>query len=196
MDFAFSVADMFSDSSISLEKSDLKHFMTWGAIGFLCLGTYKMSTRIVNKSISPSANLIDETESLHVDAKICEAFTNLQEYRDLNPWLFKTGIQNVDHLLFLEQILLNGESDPVPNDKVIAFSHFRMALHRLNSFQKLVSEQLGNEHGLAVQIYIESIYEQLQKHLLNIFHMCSQFDPSSLISRAKKEVQFLLKKQK
>jgi hypothetical protein len=68
-----------------------------------------------------------------------------------------------------------------------------MAVNRLNQFQFLVRERMGNDHGLAVNIFVKKIYDQLKKHVLNVLHLCSDFRPERLISRAAIEVEQALR---
>ena len=175
----------------NFDKDDIKHFLRWGAIGFVALGTYKLSTQVVTKNISASAELKDMTESIHLDPKLCQAFIQLQAYRKLNPWLFRTSLQNADHLLFLESVLLDGDVIPVKNDKIIAYTHFKMSVTRLTKFNDEIFAALGSAHGLAVNMHTKIISSQLQKHLMNILHVCSQFKPHQLIEQALNELQRL-----
>lgn len=169
-------------------KQDVQDFVKWGSIGFLGLGIYTIGMKVAKRNINSAIDLKDQTESVHLDQTVLEAFLNLQSYRDLNPWLFRTALHNIDHLLFLEDVLLRKVTLPTHNDKIISFSYFRIAVSRMNAFQLLVKERLGNDHGLVVNILIKNVYTQLQKHLLNILHMCSEFKPENLIARAQQEV--------
>ena len=184
------------EKKLILRKNDVTDFLKWGSIGFLGFGIYQLGMRVAKRNINPSCDLKDRADSLDCDPLIRECFINIQEYRDLNPWLFKTALQNVDHLLFLEHVLLTKKVFPTRNDKAISFSYFRMGIIRLNMFQLLVKEKLGNDHGVCVNIFVEKIYTQLQKHFLNILHLCSEFKPEFLISRAKKEVEQAMKSYK
>jgi len=167
---------------------DAKDFIKWGAIGFLGFGGYQLFMNIAKRNINPSVDFVDPVESMNCDPIIRDCFINIQPYRKLNPWLFKTALQNVDQLLFLENALLSQEVHPVRNDKVSAWTYFRMGVNRLNQFQFLVRERMGNEHGLAVNIFVKKIYEQMKKHALNVLHLCSEFKPEHLIARAPLEV--------
>ena len=172
-----------------LYQNDAKDFVKWGAIGFLGMGIYQLGIRVAKRNINPCVELKDRADSLNLDPIIRDSFINMQSYRELNPWMFKTSIQNVDHLLFLENVLLNKTVHPTRNDKVIAFSYFRMSLIRLNMFQLLVKEKLGNDHAMAVNIFVKKIYTQIQKHFLNVLHICSEFKPGNLVARASEEVK-------
>jgi hypothetical protein len=176
-----------------LYKNDVGDFVKWGAIGFLGMGIYQLGMRVAKRNINPCIELEDRADSLNLDPLIRDSFINIQSYRKLDPWLFKSAIQNVDHLLFLENALLNKSIVATRNDKVISFSYFRMAVIRLNTFQMCVKEKLGNDHAMAVNIFVKKIYKQIQKHFLNILHMCSEFKPGNLILRAKGEVEEALK---
>jgi hypothetical protein len=179
-----------------LYKNDINDFMKWGAIGFLGMGIYQLGMRVAKRNINPCVELKDRADSLNHDPIVRDSFINIQSYRDLNPWLFRTALQNVDHLLFLENALLTKSVSPTHNDKVISFSYFRMAVIRLNMLQILVKEELGNDHAMAVNIFVQKIYGQIQKHFLNVLHICSEFKPNNLIARAKQEVEAALAQYK
>ena len=168
---------------------DAKRFLKWGALGFVGLGVYQMFMTVAKRNINPSVEFEDPVESMNCDPIIRDAFIHIQPYRKLNPWLYKTALQNADQLLFLENVLLSQEASAQRNDKVCAWSHFRMAVNRLNQFQFLVRERMGNDHGMAVNIFVKKIYEQLKKHVLNVLHLCSDFRPDRLIARAPMEVE-------
>ena len=172
-----------------LYKQDAMDFMKWGLVGFVGLGVYTLGMKVAKRNIDPSVELHDRADSFNLDPVIRDSFINIQPYRKLNTWLFKMSVYNTDHLLFLENALLTKTALPTHNDKVLAFSYFRMALSRLNQFQILVRETLGNEHAMAVNMFVEKIYGQLQKHLLNVLHICSEFKPANLIARAQQEVE-------
>jgi hypothetical protein len=176
-----------------LYPDDAKNFLKWGVVGFLGLGAYQLFMTLAKRNINPSVDFIDQVESMNCDPLIRDAMMSLQSYRQLNPWLFKSALQNIDQLLFLENALLNKQIKAVHNDKVASWSFFRMALSRLEQFQFLVRERLGNEHGLTVNIFARKIYAQLQKHILNVLHMCSEFKPEHLLARAPLEVERVLK---
>lgn len=172
---------------------DGKRFLQWGALGFLGLGAYQLFMTMAKRNINPCCELKDRVESLNNDPMIRDAFIHLQEYRELDPWAFKMALQNTDRLLFLEEALVSGRVPPVRNDKVLAFSSFRIAVQRLTIFQFTVRDKLGNDHGMCASIFTKKIYEQLQKHLLNVLHICSRFKPEDLIARAKVEVKQALR---
>jgi hypothetical protein len=177
-----------------LQQTDVADFVKWGAIGAVSMGVYQLGMKVAQRKINPCVDLKDRGDSLNHDPIIRDAFINLQKYRELNIWLFKTALQNVDHLLFLEYALLSKSVSPTHTDKSIAFSYFRMAVIRLNMLQLLVKEHLGNDHGMAVNIFVKQVYTQIQKHFLNVLHICSEFKPSNLIARAQQEVDSALKK--
>lgn len=170
------------------KRKDIRDFVTWGMVGFVGLGMYKVGTRICRRNEDPCCDLIDSCVSLNSSPAIRDAFIEIQTYRSLNPWLFKLSLQNIDHLLYLESSMLSGSISPVRSDKALAFSFFRMAVVRLNMFQLAVKESLGKDHALVVNIHIKDIYTTIQKHLLNVLHMCSQFKPHNLKARAEAEI--------
>jgi len=176
-----------------LYPDDAKKFLKWGALGFIGLGAYQLFMTVAKRNINPSVEFTDPVESMNHDPIIRDSFIHIQPYRKLNPWLYKSALQNVDQLLFLENALLSQEVSPVRNDKVAAWSHFRMGVNRLNQFQFLVRERMGNDHGMAVNLFVRKIYDQMKKHALNILHLCSEFKPENLIARAPFEVERALK---
>lgn len=178
-------------SSVPLYASDAKRVMGWGVLGFVGLGLYQLFATLSKRSVNRCADFIDPVESLHSDPIIVEALFTLQGYRALNPWLYKAAIQNIDQLLFLENALLQGLVKPCKKDKVHAWTHFRVGVNRMAQFQYLIKEQLGTDQGFAANIYVRKVYEQMQKHVLNVLHMCSDFRPEHLIERAPAEIEKL-----
>lgn len=176
-----------------LYPDDAQKFLKWGTLGFVGLGLYQLFMTVAKRNINPSVEFKDPVESMNCDPIIRDSFVHIQSYRKLNPWLFKSALQNADKLLFLEDALLSQKAFPVRNDKVSAWTYFRLSVNRLNQFQYLVRERMGNEHGLAVNIFVRKVYDQLQKHVLNVFHLCSEFKPENLIARAPFEVERALK---
>jgi len=178
---------------VMLHQDDAKNFLKWGTLGFVGLGVYQLCMTMAKRNINPCVEFMDPVESMNSDPIIRDAMITLQSYRELNPWLFKTALQNIDQLLFLENALLSQQIQAVKNDKVASWSFFRMAIHRLGAFQYLVRERMGTEHGMTVNIFVRKIYAQLQKHILNILHMCTEFKPEHLIANAPLEINRILK---
>lgn len=172
---------------------DTRRIFMWTAGSSLAFAAYQTYMTWVKRNIDPSCEFVDQVMAMNQDSIIRDCFMNIQVYRRINPWLFKTALQNADSLLFLEQAL--GQPDVTPNrkDKAIAWSHFRMAVNRLNQFQSAVREKMGNDHALASYIYVKKIYSQLQKHFVNVLHMCSQFRPERLLKRAPLEVDKVMR---
>lgn len=181
-------------NGLQLYPGDAQKFLKWGSIGFLGFGLYQMSVTLAKRNINPCVEFKDQVEALNADPIIRDAMVQLQNYRELNPWLFKTALQNIDQLLFLESALLSQQVHPVKRDKDLAFTHFRMGVNRLSQFQFLVRKEMGNEHGMSVNILVKKVYTQLQKHLLNVLHLCSEFRPEHLIARAPLEVGVALRR--
>jgi hypothetical protein len=91
-------------------------------------------------------------------------------------------------LLLLEDVLYQKEVFANKNDPIIAWTYFKMAVNRLKLFQMEVKQQLGKEHAFAVNTLVNKIYSQLQKHLMNILHMCQQFNVSDMIKQADRAI--------
>ncbi len=174
--------------------SDISSIVKCGAGGFAALATYQLLKNSVKRNIDPSSTLIDPCESMNADPKIRDNLIKLQSYRKIETTLFGHAIQNIDKLLFLEKVLKSGETRGTQNDKCIAFAYYRLALNRLNMFQMLILEMLGNEHGKCANILVDEIYSQLQKHLLNVFHLCTDFNPDKILQTAEKEVETVMKR--
>jgi len=172
---------------------DAQKFAKWAVLGGMGIGLYQMGMVLSRRNTNPCIELIDKPEAMNYDPTIRDSFIHLQTYRELNPWLFSAALMNVDQLLFLTQALMNKQVPPERNDKVIAFTNFRMASIRLNMFQMLVREKLNNDQGLVAHIYVDQIYKQIQKHLLNVFHLCSSFNPKHVLQRAKNEVAAVMR---
>lgn len=179
---------------LQLYPGDAQKFLKWGSIGFFGFGLYQMALTLAKRNVNPCVEFKDQVEAMNTDPIVRDALIQLQNYRELNPWLFKTALQNIDQLLFLENALLSEQVHPVKRDKEIAFSHFRMGVNRLSQFQFLVRKEMGNEHGLSVNILVKKIYTQLQKHLLNVLHLCSEFRPDNLVARAPLEVNLAMQR--
>jgi len=176
-----------------LYPDDAKTFVKVGMLGFVALGGYHLLMTLAKRNTNPNIVFHDTVESMDCDPIIRDAFFSIQSYRTINPWLFKTALQNVDQLLFLENALLSQKVKPVHNDKVVSFTYFRMGVNRLDQLQYLIKERMGNEHAMAANIYVRKIYTQMQKHLLNILHLCSEFKPEHLIERAPMEIEKVLR---
>lgn len=179
---------------LQLYPGDAQNFLKWGSIGFLGFGLYQMAVTLAKRNVNPCVGFKDPVEAMNTDPLIRDSLLQMQNYRDLNPWLFKTALQNIDQLLFLEHILLSQKAQPVKKDKDIAFTHFRMGVNRLSQFQFLVRKEMGNEHGMTINLLVKRVYTQMQKHLLNVLHLCSEFRPENLIARAPVEVVAALRR--
>jgi hypothetical protein len=151
-------------------------------------------SHLFRSTVDPCTALLDEVEALNFDVTIRDAFLKIQAYRDINVPCFSMAIRNVDCLLFLERLLTSGTVTPLKKDKATAFAYFRVAVSRLNTFQHLVQHALENEHAMTVSIYIAQIYTNLQKHLLNVLHLCSVFKPAHMLKRAADDVQVVMKR--
>jgi hypothetical protein len=167
---------------------DVRHIARWGALGFLGMGLYAAGARLVGGPAHAQEVLIDPCSSMHTDEAILRAFVQLQHYRGLNPWLFKMAMQNIDHLLHLGHGLRSGAVKPLRTDRALAFSYFKVGTKRLEAFRLLVSEQMGVDHALVVGMANREVFDHVQVHLLDIFHLCSQFNPDDLRERAEHEI--------
>lgn len=168
--------------------NDWYAFLKYGAIGFVGFGAYQVGTRMIKRDLDAAVDFVIPVECVPQDRILCSAFVDLQEYIRVNEWLFKCALVNCDHLMFLERALLQGSITPTRNDKVIAFSHFRLAATRLKMFQISVHEKLGASHAALVNILIRRIYGQLQIHFTNVLHVCKQFHPDQLLKEARRDI--------
>lgn len=171
---------------------DVKQLFKYGVLGASAMILYQFFHTMNRRSIDPCSELVDKPESMNTDPLLRDSFIILQSYRDLNRVRFRSAVLHVDKLLFLEKQLLDEKIQPLPDDKNTAFSYFKVGLNALNEFQYIVRDRLGNSHGMAANIQVQNIYTQMQKHLMNIFHLCLQFDPTKLAQRAKHDVETAL----
>lgn len=178
----------------TLYPGDFGKIAKWCVIGAVGFSAYQTAVMMAKRNVNACVDFKDPVEAMHNDPIIRDSLIQMQNYRELNPWLFKTALQNIDQLLFLENALLSQSVYPAKKDKDIAFTYFRMGVNRLSQFHFLVTKELGTEHGMTVNILLKRIYAQMQKHLLNILHLCSQFNPENLIARAPLEVQSALRR--
>ncbi len=178
----------------TLYPGDFGKIAKWCVIGAVGFSAYQTAVMMAKRNVNGCVDFKDPVEAMNNDPIIRDALLQMQNYRDLNPWLFKTALQNIDQLLFLENALLSQQVSPVKKDKDIAFTHFRMGVNRLSQFHYIVTKELGTEQGMVVDVLLKRIYSQMQKHLLNILHMCSQFNPENLIARAPLEVRMALRR--
>jgi hypothetical protein len=179
-------------SGFQLYPSDLTSTLKWGLTGLAAFSAYHLGMTMSKRRIDATSGFKDVVEAVQLDDDICRAFMNLQAYRELNPWLFRTALQNVDQLLFLENALLSGAAIAVKKDKVLAWSYFRVGLNRLAQFQYLIRQRLGTDHAMTAYMCVNVIYKQMQKHLLNVFHLCSRFQPEDLVASAPREIERVL----
>lgn len=182
------VLGKLSSSKAKLQPGDTNDILKWGILGFVGAGAYQLAQRLNLRSIDQCVDLKDRVEAFNMDPVILDSFLRIQPYRPLNPWGFSMAVRNTDYLLFLENALLKGDVAPVRNDRVLAFSYFRVAVTRLNMIQHEVKSKMSNEHALAMNIYVKKIYQQLRKHLLNVLHLCSTFKPEHMLQRAEADV--------
>lgn len=182
------VERLLSMNSVNTREKDVYTFLKYGAIGFVGMGVYKVGTKMIKRDLDPSVEFEIPVESVQRDRVLTKAFLDLQEYKGVNEWLFRCAILNCDHLMFLEQVLMQGDVTPVRNDKVIAFSHFKLASTRLKMLQISVHEKIGAHHAALVGVLIKKIYSQMQIHFTNILHMCKDFKPENLLKEARKDI--------
>lgn len=173
---------------------DVQKIATWTLGSAVAFGAYQTYMTMLKRNINPSSEFIDQVSSMNQDPIMRDAFISIQNYREINSWLFKSALQNADQLLFLEFAMENEKIIPKRIDKGAAYANFRVAMNRLIQFQYEIREKIDNDHAMAVHVYVQKIYEQLHKHFLNILHMCSMFKPEHLIAKAELEVASALKR--
>lgn len=171
---------------------DVSLFLKYAVAGFIGFGTYSLAKQLSKRNIDPLVEFQDPVESMNCDPIIRDAFISVQSYRQLNPFLFKTALQNIDQLLFIEDGLLSQRIHPVKSDKSLAWTRFRVGCNRLAELNYEIRTKMGAEHALTFNLFVRKIYTQLQKHLLNILHLCSEFKPEALIARAPQEIARIL----
>lgn len=175
-----------------MDKADVRTAFKCGTLGLTALaGLYAVKhvkrSEVVEK-------LTDPSERLHFDPIVHQNLCKLQAYRELEPELFSKIVSGCDHLIFLEHGLISKTIVPTQNDRYVAFVHFYAAVNGMNVFQRLVLQDLGNEHGKCASVLSEQIYAQLIKHVMNVLHMCSDFNIDNLLLRAPREVDIALQR--
>ncbi len=176
------------DMKMYFYNGDARRIATWGAVGAAGFIAYQMMHTTVRRNIDPSSELQDPTECLNMDPAIRDAFINLQEFRACNDWLFRTALRNCDSLLFKEKTILDKTIVPNENDKVIAFTYFRVACNKLKMFQASVQEKMGNYHALVVQQLTTIIFRRANEHLIFIINSCSQSKSIDMLSKARADL--------
>jgi hypothetical protein len=166
-------------------SSDVSNALKTGAVGFASLFGTEMVYRMMKRKIDPCVEIKFPTEAIQYDAGIREAFVKLQHYAELSPYLFKTALNNIDSLLFLERALMLKEIHPKPlRDKQLAFANISVCASRLQCFQQLIKHHLGAHHAFVANIYVKQIYERARVHVLNVFHLCDAVNTSQLLAEA------------
>jgi hypothetical protein len=178
-----------------VKKQDLNKILSWFLVGGAGFSAYKYWQLYIERNINPYGELKDKNECIVHEKELYEYICQLQAYRDLNPWLFSTIVRNIDELLFLEDVMLKGKITPIRKDIYKAYTHFHVSLNRLDQFEQIVKQELGPPHSLAFKHNVRNITKKLWIHLVNIFHMCTSFNPNDIYKRATEEVQRKLNKQ-
>lgn len=175
-----------------VETGDKDRMMKLGAALGVGVVSYAAMTRYLSQrpvtAVAGPTTFKDTVECIRDDPVLCEAFLTLQQYRRLDKHLFAKALQTVDQLLFLERGLLNKDFPPSRADKTKGWALFRLSLNKLNEFQHMVRTTMKNEHAVVVNILVKKMYEQLQKHILNVLHLCSRFNPNDWLKMASVEV--------
>ena len=173
---------------MQLNREDAAKVISLGGLGLAaCALTRKLAPK--KHPVTDLGTKKAPVEAIHNDPTIAAAFGKLKHYRELEPDLFDSGLCNADRLLFLENALATKQVYPKPEDKTDAFVFFRASIIQLDEFQHLVRDQMGNGHGLAVNACYDTIYRQMQQHLLNVLRLCSQLNLSVLIEQAPLEIE-------
>jgi hypothetical protein len=168
-----------------LYPKDTEDFIKYGTIGFIGLGMYQLFHKMKKRQIKPTVVLKDKAECIGNDVKILEALVILQSYRQVDTHLFKMAVRNIDRLLYLEHALqTDPDITPSTQDKVRAFSNFKIAINRLQELAFLIRNKMGNAHACVVKSQLEIIKSRLDIHMTHIFKLCSTFNPSRLIREA------------
>lgn len=174
---------------VKLYQHDVKNAVRWGLAGGVALAGYKLFVTLMRRKMTPDVELIDSQESLHLDTIIFESFLQLQSYREVNVYLFSQAIHYTDRLLLLKDVLARGEVPAEASDKHVAWHCFKGVINRLTEFQYCVKEQLGSQHALAVHVFVNRIYEQLRKHMLDLMHLTRQFNVHNMVKQAEHAIK-------
>lgn len=181
-------------NGLEVPKADATAFVKCGLAGLCVAGSVYAIKK--SKRVPTNSELVDTYETLHRDPIILESLTDLQVFRRLEKSTFTTIVQSCDQLLFLEYGFLNKTICPTQNDRYLAFMHYENAVSSLQIFQDLVKEDLGNEFGKVANVLGNKIYSQLYKHVMNVLHLCQDFNIPNLLTRAPHEVELALKRIK
>lgn len=174
-----------SSKSASLSKKDYQDAIKYAVMGFVTAGSLHAASTLIQKRMDVAHELKHETTAMHHNPELTKRFVTLQTYAKLNKWAFQAALINVDSLLYLEDALLKKKIVPVYNDKLVAFSHFRVALMRLNSLALAIQNSMDQRHYVLVCLEIEEITKLLKKHVINILSLCSRFNVDDLIEQAR-----------
>jgi hypothetical protein len=179
-----------SSNSSSASKGDVLELLKWGTVGFAALGASQAVGKYYKDSQSPEVGtrFRDDVEFLPSDQAMSRDLLKLQEYRDINTPAFRSIVQNLDRIWGMEFALKNDSLIPKNKEKMVLFTHFKVAMSRLKKFQQLVKTELGTDHGLLVNTLAKRIYFRSQQHVFNCLRLCAEFQPTKLIERAQQDI--------
>lgn len=181
------------DLKLYFYNGDAKKIATWGALGAAGMIAYQFLNTTVRRNTNPAAELVDPTECFNMDADIRDAFINMQNYREVNTWLFRGALRNIDCLLFKEQSIVNQSIIPNENDNIIAFTYFSVACNKLKMFQAAIQERLGNRHAMIVQDLNTIIFNRAEQHFIFIINACARAKPTDMLAKARADIASKLK---
>lgn len=174
------IPDLLNVSNMKFTNEDYKDMLKKSG-GIFMLGLiYSFLQTLSRKNVTELECFKDDVEALHYDTHILNAFRNLQGFRDMKlskksskfrepKYLFSSAIQNIDRLLFLENVLLGGEFDEYQNDTAIALTYFRIAKRNLEELQQIIEIEYGIKYAYAAGVNIKKIETQAFIHLSNIY---------------------------
>lgn len=126
-------------------------------------------------------------DAIQNDRGLLHYLSELETYSHVEEDLFHMIVQGIDKMLILEQVLLNDDAVPTKEDRGETHGRFAVIRRHLQTFQSEVLSVLGSEHGVTASYYTKQIYENLQKHYLNILHLCNKYHPEGALRRAREE---------
>lgn len=131
-------------------------------------------------------------DAIQNDRGLLHQLCQLETYSHVDERLFRMIIQHIDKLMILEDVLRRSDTGPTKEDRPNAHSRYNALVRQLREFQRLVLQTMGSEHGVTAHYFVKQIHELMQKHLLNILHLCSRYNPLSTLKRAQEERELYL----
>lgn len=175
-------------SSASLTKQDFQSAIKYAFMGFVTVGTIHATSTLIQKRVNIDKVLLFETTAMYIDPELTKRFVRVQTYINVNKWAYQSALINADSLLYLGEALGKKQISPVYNDKLVAFSHYRVCLIRLHALAQSVKDVMDQRHFVLICIEIDEIKKLLRRHVLFVLNLCAKFNVNDLIEQAHAEL--------